>query len=206
MVLIQKINEDVIVVDDIIPLSFQEEIKHLLLGSNFNWHYVTDVTNGSLKKQHNQNRPAFSHKFVDRNKGAVCQYTSLVAPLSHFGADIAQKTLVGIYQSRSFLQVPLNPSLLSEEADSLHLDLLIPHLVVLYYVVTSTGDTIIIDKKYDPSEGEIVDLKEKDFKTIARVTPKQGRALIFNGAYYHTAEQPTGLDSRCIINIDVAIS
>jgi hypothetical protein len=203
---VHKINDEVLVVDNIIPLSFQEEIKHLLLGCDFNWHYVADVTHGSSNDQHNQKRPALSHKFVDRKKGAVCQYASLIAPLSHFGTDIAQKSFVGIFQSRSFLQLPLNPSLLSEETDSLHLDLLIPHLVVLYYVVTSTGDTIIIDKKYDPHEGEVMNLKAKDFNPIVRVTPKQGRALIFNGAYYHTADQPIGPDSRCIINIDVAIT
>ena len=37
---------------------------------------------------------------------------------------------------------------------------------------------------------------------VMRVTPKQGRAVIFDGKYYHTAEQPKD-NLRCIINFNV---
>jgi hypothetical protein len=35
-----------------------------------------------------------------------------------------------------------------------------------------------------------------------RVTPKQGRAVIFDGKYYHTARQPKD-KLRCIINFNI---
>ena len=37
---------------------------------------------------------------------------------------------------------------------------------------------------------------------VLRVTPKQGRAVIFDGKYYHTARQPKD-KLRCIINFNI---
>jgi hypothetical protein len=75
--------------------------------------------------------------------------------------------------------------------------------VVLYYVVDSDGDTIIVDKQATDNDSIRYDLKAKDFDKKVRVKPKQGRAVIFDGSYYHTAEQPIN-DIRCIINVDIA--
>ena len=72
----------------------------------------------------------------------------------------------------------------------------------MYYVCDSDGDTIIVNKKYDGLTNEKL-LLEKDFEKLAKVTPKKGRAIIFDGAYYHTAEQPTKSKRRCVINIDM---
>ena len=51
---------------------------------------------------------------------------------------------------------------------------------MLYYVLDSDGDTIIYNEK-----------KDSDNYTIKkRVTPKQGKVVLFDGQLYHTAEQP----------------
>jgi hypothetical protein len=73
--------------------------------------------------------------------------------------------------------------------------------VVLYYVVDSDGDTLIVDKI---REGNIEEYHHnvEDYKILQRVKPKQGRAVIFDGKYYHTAEQPSK-NMRCIINFDI---
>jgi hypothetical protein len=73
--------------------------------------------------------------------------------------------------------------------------------VVLYYVIDSDGDTLIVDKI---REGNIEEYHHsaEDYKILQRVKPKQGRAVIFDGKYYHTAEQPS-TNMRCIINFDI---
>ena len=35
-----------------------------------------------------------------------------------------------------------------------------------------------------------------------KITPKQGRVVLFDGLLYHTAEQPNE-DIRCIVNYDL---
>ena len=66
------------------------------------------------------------------------------------------------------------------------------HIVALYYVMDSDGDTIIYNER---EESESYTVKQ-------RVTPKQGRMVIFDGRLYHTAEQPNK-SIRCIVNYDI---
>jgi hypothetical protein len=98
---------------------------------------------------------------------------------------------INVIQGRSFLQFPLN--LENYDVDTPHIDLsTIDHFVMLYYVCDSDGDTIIYNEK-DISDQYTI--KEK-------VTPKQGRVVLFDGSLYHTAEQPLN-NNRCIVNYDL---
>ena len=45
--------------------------------------------------------------------------------------------------------------------------------------------------------------KKSDSYTVQkRITPKQGRVVLFDGSYYHTAEQPLN-NIRCVVNYDL---
>ena len=92
---------------------------------------------------------------------------------------------------------------MSTNIDLLHIDATIPHLVVLYYVIDSDGDTLLTELQHQPGQAEKIDQHVESHKIITRVTPKQGRAVLFDGSIYHTAEQPRQ-NMRCVINIDVA--
>tara|TARA_A100001201_G_C3953169_1_gene160317 strand:+ start:142 stop:513 length:372 start_codon:yes stop_codon:yes gene_type:complete len=107
-----------------------------------------------------------------------------------------------IIQGRSFLQLPLKG--LSDELDINHVDRTENHLVILYYVKDSDGDTIIYENRYQNKFMPGYYTKDEEEKTIElqRVSPKQGRVVIFDGAFYHTAEQPQK-DVRLIINYNV---
>ena len=76
---------------------------------------------------------------------------------------------------------------------------MIPHLVVLYYVNDSEAQTIIYEDKFDTVENRP---KISELKIKQKVTPKQGRVVMFNGLHWHTAEQPEE-NVRCIINYNV---
>src|SRR5210317_2264754 len=43
---------------------------------------------------------------------------------------------------------------------------------------------------------------KKTIKVIKKIQPKQGRVVIFNGKYWHTAEQPK-TKNRCVINYNI---
>tara|TARA_Y100000004_G_C8844700_1_gene382026 strand:- start:60 stop:608 length:549 start_codon:yes stop_codon:yes gene_type:complete len=58
-------------------------------------------------------------------------------------------------------------------------------MTLLYYVNNSDGDTIFFDKK---------------LKEIKRITPKKGRAVLFNSNIFHTAQNPIKNDFRIVIN------
>ena len=63
----------------------------------------------------------------------------------------------------------------------------------------SDGETVIYNYK-SKDEDDIPYFE--DVKELKRVTPKQGRIVVFDGRYWHTAEQPTK-NIRCIININI---
>ena len=167
------------IIDDFIPLDEQEEIKKLFLGygTSFPWFFKSDVT----FKHGNQNRPAMAHTFVWEGK-TISPFANGAVRLGKIGAEKADYKFTSVLNARTFLQFPLSPNFLKDDTpDSVHIDTPTKHLVVLYYVITADGDTIIGDTK---------------------VTPKQGRAVLFDGSIYHTAEQPKN-GMRCVINVNV---
>ena len=98
---------------------------------------------------------------------------------------------VKVLQGRSFLQFPVNTD---GTIDSPHIDIIgsIDYIVALYYVCDSDGDTVIYNER----------ITSEKYTVKQRVTPKQGRIVIFDGGLYHTAEQPLN-NTRCIVNYNL---
>ena len=198
------LNEKIYVFDDIIDLDIQEDIKKLLLSDYeydgkypFPWYYIDDITSMEGDPD-NQGRQAFMHAYVtyDGREKAMGRQVSRFHEVFVCILQNACKKLgimnVNVLQGRSFLQVPLN--LKDRTVDTPHIDIndRDDFFVVLYYVCDSDGDTIIYNET-----------KESDQYTIKqRVTPKQGRVVIFDGTLMHTAEQPLN-NTRCIVNYNL---
>ena len=175
------------ILDNIIPKKEQNFIKNTLLdNAEFPWTFVNDV---SIKNNKHQRRPGFKHIF--RN-------TNLVESIIN-KADLKLKTKSKVLEVRSFLQLPLEEKFRGKGIDTPHLDRYEPHLVILYYVNDSDGETVIYNYK-SKDENDIPYFE--DVKELKRITPKQGRIVVFDGRYWHTAEQPTN-NIRCIININI---
>ena len=190
-------NFDYKIIDDFIPLSWQEDIKKMLFSPTFPWYFSSDINLGLHAK--GDLSPAFSHSFC-LDKVIHSNYFGAFAPMAHIGVDKAGVEFTGITNLRTFFQLPLAESI-RKKADPIHVDQYGDHLVVLYYVVDSDGDTVFVGKRSQGNEKE-EHLEAKDYKELLRVTPKQGRAVVFNGRIYHTAEQPVK-NKRCIVNLDI---
>ena len=183
-------NDDIIIVDDIIPVVEQEAIKNHMLSRLFPWFYTPNITNANS----NLFIPAFSHVFKEMGLENSSMYTKL-EHIGKIGAAKYDLSFDDVYHVRSFLQTPRNVS----NVNLLHTDIAQEHVVVLYYVLDSDGDTVIVDKKFTGIEE---DLNIEDCNIIHSITPKQGRAIIFNGNQYHASSTPTN-GVRCVINFDV---
>jgi len=73
-----------------------------------------------------------------------------------------------------------------------HVDSNQKHLVFLYYVNDSDGDTVIFDKRV----GDSLD----NMNIIRRISPKAGAAIVFDGSMYHASSSPVLADYRCVVN------
>ena len=189
---------EIIVIDDFISLEYQEKIKQDLLGldNDFPWLYSEDVTGaGDYDSQH---RAALGHQYVSLNDDDISEITSvyhhLFTPLLSKACQYLKMPQTEVIQGRSFLQFPL-VNVDTSVVDTPHIDLDegFEHTVVLYYVVSSDGDTIIYNER---TESDTYTEKQ-------RVTPKQGRVVIFDGGQYHTAQQCKDR-IRCIANYNLA--
>ena len=189
---------EIIVIDDFISLGYQEKIKQELIGldNNFPWHYTEDVTGaGDYDSQH---RPALGHQYVefddDNDISEISSvYHHLFTPLLSKACQHLKMPQTEVIQGRSFLQFPLkNIDTSVEDTPHIDLDEGEEHIVVLYYVIDSDGDTIIYNER----------TQSLTYTEKQRVTPKQGRVVIFEGGQYHTAQQPTK-GTRCIVNYNI---
>jgi len=96
------------------------------------------------------------------------------------------KHLRDVLVGRIFIVMPYDTTL---ENYAPHVDLPFDHLVVLYYVNDSDGDTVFFNK-----QNEIV----------KSVSPKKGRVVAFDGSIYHGGGIPKK-GPRCAINFDIII-
>jgi hypothetical protein len=184
------------IIDNFIDVEYQEKIKELLFGDQFPWYYTVDVTYGKgIDQQYRA--PACKHGFVEQGN-MNSAFFDLFIPLAQKACVMKNATTV--MQARTFMQFPLSKSFVDRPVDKMHVDSKKKHTVLLYYVCDSDGDTIIVDKEYE--DGEIEKLDYQDYKLLHKVTPKQGRAVIFDGSYYHTAEQPSS-NMRCVLNFNL---
>ncbi len=187
--------DKIYVFDDIIEKDYQNKIKSILTGQvryngeDFPWYYIDDVT--ASGDYENQKRGAFVHDYVHYEYGIESDFHYLFLDLIKKSCSKLKIKEVDVLQGRSFFQLPTN--IKREDVDSPHTDMQFKHFVMLYYVCDSDGDTIIYNEKT---------ISEKGFTVQKKVTPKQGRVVLFDGALYHTAQQPNH-NIRCVVNYDL---
>ena len=200
--------DNIYVFDDIIEKPYQELIKETLLGGDkpptidkveeeFPWYYTSDITNNSHKETF-QGRFGFSHQYVNPEDGIVSDFHNLFLGLIKNSCKKLKIKKVDVLQGRSFLSTPTN--IPRDDVDTPHVDMVAPHFIMLYYVCDSDGDTIIYNEKtrFDNCKPD----DEMKFTIKKKVSPKQGRVVLFNGIHYHTAQQPNH-NLRCIVNYDL---
>ena len=207
-------DNEVFVIDDFIEKEYQEQIKNVLLGSEpfddleFPWYFIEDVT--AAGDDDSQHRPAMSHQYVEfqddkDSMGVVSSdFHDMFIPMLQRAAFKFRMPYVNALQGRSFLQFPTN---IKQSVDLTHIDIYSrKHLVCLYYVCDSDGDTIIYnEREREISNEDYTTVKERVTPNLTikqRVTPKQGRVVLFDGWLMHTAEQPIN-NVRCIVNYNL---
>ena len=185
---------NILVFDDVIDIDYQNTIEEILLGDrqykgyDFPWYLTHDVTKPA--KADSQKRPAFFHGYVDYPSELSSSFHDLFTELIQNSCGKLRLENVRVIQGRSFCQLPINSEVVS--VDTPHIDTKDDHFVMLYYVCDSDGDTIIYNET----------VESENYTIQQRITPKQGRVVLFDGAYYHTAEQPLN-NIRCVVNYNL---
>ena len=183
--------DDIYIFDNIIDSKAQRKIQQIIFNK-IRWQFIPDVT----KPDNKQQRPGFNYRFIT-NAENIYEWHTNMGVILDAACDKINFKRKDCLQGRSFLQLPLN--LKDRSIDAPHVDADIDHMVILYYVNDSDGDTVIYENKFT-SYDDVPHIN--DLRILKKVSPKAGRVVMFNGKHWHTSHQPE-YNVRCVVNYNV---
>tara|TARA_Y100000004_G_scaffold158080_1_gene184188 strand:+ start:4269 stop:4949 length:681 start_codon:yes stop_codon:yes gene_type:complete len=195
------------VYDDIIDKKLQDEIEQRFLKSDINWFYhntPTDLSERDDKYYHFKKNnsdifegPQFVHMLYTKSVGVK-------SPHVHYAESIfksvASKFELGLKITISRIKANLQTSINGADNDKYtapHCDENNKHYVILYYINDSDGDTFL----FENDENKKLKKGQK-LKVLKRITPKKGRAVLFDGSILHASSVPVKSKNRMVFNID----
>ena len=184
------------VIDNFLPRKEHLHWQHLLTHSDFQWYLSGEkntVEQTQVRKKRKEHKNIneyiqFTHMFYFKDN-KVNKINSNYFPLienlcKHFIKKRKLKEL-HILRAKANLQ-PRIQNAKKHEHNTPHVDFLYDHMVLLYYVNNSDGDTHFFKGK----------------KIIKSVSPKANRLVVFDGNLLHTGSHPIKSIYRIVLNID----
>ncbi len=215
--------DEIIVIDDVFGPQVQDTLLAWLTANDSPWFFSKDIAfaDDVIDRNNYQTKYGFSKTFFSSVTKAQTPLFNTIFPLLLEACDKINFVVEQTLFSRSFLTVPI-PNLGNNVYDHIHVDLIQPHLVCLYYANDSDGDTVFFNEcvtdylerpdviqalenidysRPGPGSLEIVDsmIDKSKFTILKTVTPKKGRMVFFNGCRYHTATRPSS-GYRIVVN------
>jgi ectoine hydroxylase-related dioxygenase (phytanoyl-CoA dioxygenase family) len=192
-------SSDIFVIDNFITLGYQLGIRNVILTTDFQWTYEPATAHPDSDDIFVDSNTQETHQFVNK---LFNEYENISHPQLAFFLPLILTAQDHIKTPTRITRVKANlllqdKSISKELHHTAHVDTKVPHWELIYYVHDSDGDTIIFDQEFG---------KEFDPLTIKQhVTPKQGRAVIFNGKYFHTSSSPRDHKIRNVLNCTLEI-
>lgn len=191
--------DNIIVIDDLIDFKTQKDIEKLCMSEEFGWIFHStsayskiDTTVLPVNFYNNTvESPLFAHTLWNewgRNSNMFNYFIPIL--------DALPFAIEKLLRIKVNLTLPVKNS--TPDTHSVpHVDyanINETYTTAIYYVNDSDGDTII----FNETVGHRGELTIKD-----RITPKQGRVVIFDGALYHSGNNPSTNIPRINLNINL---
>ena len=197
-----------IVLDNIIEEELQDKIEDSMFDCN--WKFLMDNTYDYDAKSMGMKYRKFLNPFkFDISPSIISDFKEnqkifkLFYPIIEKTCNHIKFNIESIHRCGAGIQ---GVQVIRKESKvcNIHINNERPHLVLLYYVNDSDGETILFDKTAsDIEDDDTMYLEERhQFNVVNKIIPKKGRILLFDGRTYHSASSPTrGI--RCIISLDL---
>lgn len=199
------------ILDNLIPLSYQNDLINLLYHGDFPWYYhasTTAVTEAQLLlpspnsffDSNTAESAQFGHSFVINGKVTSDHYRT-ISPMLYF---LEQRTG---YKSSQVLRIKANMLLKDSTYPNNcyhepHTDIYGPdHLgqtSMIYYVDDSDGDTHFFDQFLDTGG------LPSSVTTAHRQAPTRGTAVVFPSNRFHASSSPKTHNRRVVLNFVLA--
>ena len=191
--------EEVVIIDRAVPTVIQELLESIALGDKINWFRSRGATYGEATRKVFPTTPdavevqQFTHLIYEVDKPVSQLFSTVLPVITAIPHTIKQ--LIRIKMNFCVYAHNDNPSAHGMP----HVDfteIKEPLLSAIYYVNDSTGDTLIFDQRF----GQKGPLTVK-----ARVTPRRGRLVVFDGSLLHAGNTPRTNAPRININFDAFV-
>ena len=197
-----------IVVDNFLHILNQRKIANIFQSSEINWelhmrpdygdisdNLVFDKQDGQLWKD----SPAIVHSLYLKDKEtAISEQANYVINLFQPAIEKQVNAKIEIIRCRVSVNIP-NPNFSAQNMMP-HVDWSIPHETCIYYINSTDGDTVFFDQIHDTSLSLDANTSKKK-NAITKISPKQGKAVLFDGLQYHCGN-PSKTDLRFVLNIN----
>jgi len=167
--------DDFVIVDNAISVTFQNQIESYM-HNNQPWWFQSDITfsdaqiNDLIKSGVDiRKRFGWGSMIFDKEKN-YGSTNHLSTSILYNAVDAANIKLNDITLIRGFMSAPVS----DQEIDRPHVDRPGTHLVCIYYVNDSDGDTVIFEKMNDDTNIN-QHLNPNQEKILSRISPKKGR-------------------------------
>lgn len=180
--------------ENIIPLSYQQELLNTLGSNIFPWYWNEDMLIYDKHVKETEKLSTFTH-ILYNNNAINSEYFNVAKPLIYFIEEKTKSKIKSIIRIQANLLTPVNTTedvlkhSIHTDTGEFEKDYLTKyknHYSFLYYVNDADGDTYIYGKN------------KKDI--VAQYSPKQGNGIWFKSTEWHRATPPINFKKRIVIN------
>lgn len=196
------------ILDDVIPLIFQNHIKETINDNTFQWYFYNSVYGETeIMKPKNPKiteTPGIIHTVFMLPQEINSPKFHMCLKLLHYVRNYKKFELGDMLRIRirRTLQTP-NHTFEKHNIPHVDLDEASNYKSLIYYVEDSDGDTVLFKNKW--KKGDSVSLDTENLNEYKKISPKQGKCVLFDGHVFHAGNNPINYIKRTVINFDFKI-
>jgi len=197
------------ILHNIISVEEQDILLNFMESNYKNWGFYSYVSSKLVNPKSNIKFPGYSHNIKKSKK-----YGEILPILKRIESNVCEKINLKFLQNDRYKLncFPPNQNYRNDELyRNIHYDMLNNHIVFLYYVNDSDGDTLLFKNKrgYDSSSNTKTMIEASNgifdnIELIDSITPKKGSVLVFDGKLLHCAGWPTK-GNRYNVNFNISV-
>ena len=175
------------VVDNALGGSLFNLIKNSVELNNFPWFFIENSAYPDDKKLIEESPLDYSFFHNAKQEENMSTYHDITLSVATVLKDLFRKSDLHNYDITR-LRWGMTTSINKAHKNTPHIDMNENHKVILFYLYDTDGDTYFYDK---------------DHNIIDSVTPKENRAVLFDGSILHSSSKPVEFARRIVLNINL---
>lgn len=190
------------VIDNFLPPDYYSNLVNIINDSTFPWFYQGNVTYNEEGIADDNTWDKLNYHLLIRDQADVTSYARYFRPILKAIEQNFNMHIEYVYRMKVNMTFTTPESV---DINTKHVDIKEnrDYFSFILYLNDADGDTIIYDrqiKKWDSLEHLHLLTHSKDDKILHNITPKQNRAVLFNGHYLHEGLFPCASKERIVLS------